>query len=82
MKHGVPCIAFDCPFGPNSIIQDSLNGFLVHDGDIRLFAERLCLMIEDTMMRKGFSKEAMIRADYFSKEAVLDTWETLIESIL
>jgi glycosyltransferase involved in cell wall biosynthesis len=82
MKHGVPCIAFDCPFGPSSIIQDSLNGFLVHDGDIRLFAERLCLMIEDTKMRKEFSKEAIIRANYFNKEAVLDTWETLFESIL
>ena len=82
MKHGVPCIAFDCPFGPGSIIQDNLNGFLVHDGDIRLFAERICLMIEDTKMRKEFSKEAIIRANYFNKEAVLDTWKTLFESIL
>lgn len=82
MKHGVPCIAFDCPFGPGSIIQDSLNGFLVHDGDTRLFAERLCLMIEDTKMRKEFSKEAIIRGNYFNKEAVLETWKTLLESIL
>ena len=82
MKHGVPCVAFDCPFGPGSIIQDSLNGFLVHDGDIRLFAERLCLLIEDTKMRKAFSKEAIIRANYFNKEAVLETWKTLFESLL
>ena len=82
MKHGVPCVAFDCPFGPGSIIQDSLNGFLVIDGDIRLFAERLCLMIEDTKMRKDFSKEAIRRAKEFDIEAVVDTWKTLFESVL
>ena len=82
MKHGVPCISFDCPFGPGSIIQDCLNGFLVIDGDIRLFAERLCLMIEDTKMRKDFSKEAIRRANEFDIEAVIDTWKTVFESVL
>lgn len=82
MKHGVPCIAFDCPFGPGSIIQDSLNGFLVHDGDIRLFAERLCLMIEDTKMRKEFSKEAIIRAKAFDIEEIAKKWNTLFEDLI
>jgi hypothetical protein len=39
-------------------------------------------MIEDTKMRKEFSKEAIIRGNYFNKEAVLETWKTLLESIL
>ena len=40
LKHGVPCVAFDCPFGPRSIIIDANCGFLVDNNDIRLFAER------------------------------------------
>lgn len=82
MKHGVPCIAFDCPFGPSSIIQDCLNGFLVNDGDIRLFAERLCLMIEDTKMREDFSQEAITRSKAFDKEIVMNKWKNLFESVL
>ena len=82
MKHGVPCIAFDCRFGPGSIIQDSLNGFLVEDGDIRLFAERLCLMIEDTKMRKEFSREAIKRAKAFEIDEIAIKWNTLFEDII
>ena len=81
MKHGVPCVAFNCPFGPGSIIQDSLNGFLVNDGDIRLFAERLCLMIEDTKMRKEFSQEAIKRAKVFNRDVVINKWKKLFEEL-
>ena len=28
MKHGVPCVAFDCPFGPRSIINDGYDGLI------------------------------------------------------
>lgn len=82
MKHGVPCVAFDCPFGPRSIIQDSLNGFLVIDGDIRLFAERLCLLIENTPLRKDFSQAAIERAKSFDVDVVMNKWMTLFESVL
>ena len=82
MKHGVPCIAFDCPFGPSSIIQDCLNGFLVDDGDISLFAERLCLMIENTKIREDFSREAIKRAKVFDKVIIMKKWKDLFESVL
>ena len=82
MKHGVPCIAFDCPFGPSSIIQDCLNGFLVDDGDISLFAERLCLMIENTKIREDFSREAIKRAKVFDKDIIMKKWKDLFESVL
>ena len=65
MKHGVPCVAFDCPFGPRSIINDSYSGFLVNDGDIRVFAERLCRLIEDEDLRKQFSKTSIEIANTF-----------------
>ena len=33
IKHGVPCIAYDCPFGPRSIIENGKSGFLIDDGN-------------------------------------------------
>ena len=29
MRHGVPCVAFNCPYGPASIIKNDLCGYLI-----------------------------------------------------
>lgn len=82
MKHGVPCVAFDCPFGPSSIINDASCGFLVENGDTRLFAERLCQLIEDEHLRKQFSKNAIERAKFFNIDIIMNRWKILFEGII
>ena len=79
MKHGVPCVAFDCPFGPGSIINDASCGFLVEDGDIRIFADRLCRLIEDVELRKRFSLNSIERAKEFDVEIIMNVWKELFE---
>ena len=82
MKHGVPCVAFDCPFGPGSIIQDGYNGFLSENGDCNLFAERLCNLIEDTKLREYFSGTSIRHAKLYDVKGIIDKWDTLFKSIL
>ena len=82
MKHGVPCVAFDCPFGPRSIINDFYSGFLVNDGDIRIFAERLCRLIEDEDLRKHFSKAAIEKADTYDVDVIMNKWKEFYEQLL
>ena len=74
MRHGVPCIAFDCPFGPGSIINDSYNGFLINDGDIKMFADRLCRLIEDEKLRKQFSISAIEKSKSFDVDTIINKW--------
>ena len=81
MKHGVPCVAFNCPFGPSSIINDSCCGFLIEDGDTKLFAERLCHLIEDVNLRKHFSKKSIEKANTYNKEIIMNKWKILFEQI-
>ena len=81
MKHGLPCVAFDCPFGPSTIINDAQCGFLVEDGDTRLFAERLCYLIENEELRKHFSKAAIERAKYFDVDIIMNKWKKLFEEL-
>lgn len=81
MKHGLPCIAFNCPFGPEHIIDDAREGFIVENGDIRLFAERICRLIEDEELRKHFSKNAIERAKFFDTEVIMNRWKTLFEEL-
>ena len=82
MKHGVPCVAFDCPFGPRSIINDGYDGFLVENGETRLFAERLCRLIEDDYLRKQFSKRAIEKAKTYDVDIIMNKWKELFEQIL
>ena len=82
MRHGVPCVAFDCPFGPGSIINDASNGFLVEDGDTILFAERLCQLIEDEQLRKQFSKAAIEKSLLFDPDSIMNQWNNIFEQTL
>lgn len=81
MRHGVPCIAFDCPSGPRHIINDAYNGFLVYDGDIKLFAERLCQLIEDEDLRKYFSKNAIESTKIFDIDTIMNRLKALLEEL-
>ena len=82
MKHGVPCVAFDCPYGPRSIINDGYDGFLVENGEVKLFAERLCRLIEDEELRMQFSKRAIEKAKSFDVEVIMNKWRNLFEQII
>ena len=80
MKHGVPCVAFDCPNGPRNIIEDGINGFLVEDGNSSLFIERLCSLMENDHLRQQFSEAAKIRANDFNIDIIMGRWKALFES--
>lgn len=82
MKHGVPCVAFDCPFGPRTLINDSYNGFLVENGEIRIFADRLCRLIEDEELRKQFSKSSIEKSKSFDVDIIMNKWKTLFDELI
>ena len=82
MKHGVPCVAFDCPFGPRNIINDSYSGFLVDNGDIRICADRLCRLIEDEKLRKLFSKNSLEKSKLYDIDVIMNKWKILYEQLL
>lgn len=81
LRHGVPCIAFDCPFGPSSIIEDNQCGFLIDNGNIYQFVEKLSILIENEKLRKDFSKAAIVRSEAFSIDRIMGQWKTLFESL-
>ena len=81
MMHGVPCIAFDCPDGPRSIINNNQCGYLIKDGDNNLFAEKLCELIDNQQLRKQFSNAAIERAKSFDIDVIMGKWISLFESL-
>ena len=75
MQVGLPCIAFDCPFGPSAVIVDGENGFLVPDGKIEELAEKISLLIENSTLREQFSKAALEKSKEFTVDKVMKQWD-------
>ena len=81
IKHGIPCIAFNCPFGPASIIKDDICGFLFKDNDIEQYAQKLSLLMDREDIWKSLSEGAIIRDADFSVDSVMKHWKRLFEDL-
>ncbi|MFH6936527.1 glycosyltransferase family 4 protein [Flavobacterium sp. FlaQc-30] len=81
MSFGLPCIAFDGPAGPRSIINNETNGFLVPDGNIALFAEKISVLIENENLRKQLGSNAKESMQLYEIDAVMEKWKKLLESL-
>ena len=65
--------------GPALIITDSVNGYLVPDGDADGYAARLLGLINDPELMAELSHAAVRRAQDFSRENVSRQWLNLLE---
>lgn len=81
MQHGLPCVAFDCPFGASDVIVDNQCGFIVDEGDIDTFALRLCQLIESEELRKRFSINALERSKSYDVDKVMAKWNSLFNEL-
>ena len=79
MSCGMAPVAFDVRVGPGATITDSVNGYLVPDGDEAAFAERLLALINSPELMAELSANAERRARDFSKENISRQWFDLLE---
>lgn len=82
MACGVPCVSFDCPYGPSDIINDGEDGLLVEYLNTQALADGICKLIEDPGQRKVFGKNARKNVLRYSQDVVMQQWVTLFESLL
>jgi glycosyltransferase involved in cell wall biosynthesis len=81
MALGLPCIAYDCPCGPRAIIHNNENGFLIEDGNIDSFLQKIELLIEDENLRLQIGKNAQESVEKYNLDSIMQQWKTLFEEI-
>jgi glycosyltransferase involved in cell wall biosynthesis len=81
MKHGLPCVAFDCRYGPADIIADGRSGYVVADDDIKGFADKVCSIIENPQLWKQMSAEGIKRAEAYNLDAIMNQWTALFTTL-
>lgn len=74
MSRGLPVVAFDCPYGPADIITDGVDGFLVRNRDVKDFAEKVCLLIENADLRLQMGQTAIRSSQRYRVDRIKPLW--------
>ena len=81
MLCGLPCISFDCPYGPRDIIKDGDDGLLVSHLSVPHLSEAICRLIEDEELRKTMGQRAYEHVQRYSEEQVMPQWLQLFSRL-
>ncbi|KYG82866.1 glycosyltransferase [Roseivirga echinicomitans] len=68
MACGAACIATDCPTGPNELIIDGENGYLVDVTDDSAMAERILKLLSNNDLKSKFRNAAPIAVEQYSEK--------------
>lgn len=78
----LPIVAFDCQTGPNEIIEDGCNGFLISPGDLTMFAQKLMCLMQDENLRHKFGRRSFEISQKFSLSEICDQWQSLLTKVV
>jgi len=81
MACGLPVVAFDCPWGPRSIIKDGEDGILVKNGDVRTLAQRLSYLTSDHILLNVMAQKAVENVKRFYIDKIASEWNLLFQGL-
>ena len=81
MSCGLPCVSFDCPYGPRNVITDGEDGFLVEYLNSHALADNICKLIENEELRKRMGRQGRHNVLRFSRETIMPQWVELFKSL-
>ncbi|WP_332453238.1 glycosyltransferase family 4 protein [Chryseobacterium aquaticum] len=79
---GIPAVSFNCKFGPEELIEDSQNGFLVELGNTEILAKKIITLIENENVRKNLSEHALITTKKYEISNIMMKWDELFQSLV
>ena len=80
MSCGLPVVAFDCPIGPRAIIDSNKNGFLIQDGNLNDFAEKLELLMQNASERTKMGACAKESVSKYNVDVIMGQWNNLFQN--
>ena len=78
MSCGLPCISFDCPYGPRNIIKNKYDGILVKSDDINELKESFTYLMSDATIRESYGMNALDSMKRYHKDAIMKKWLDLL----
>ena len=82
MACGLPCVSFDCPYGPRNVITNGEDGILVEYLNSQALADNICKLIENKDLRIEMGNKGRHNVLRFSRETIMPQWVELFESVI
>ena len=79
MACGLPCVSFDCPYGPRNIIKDGEDGYLIEYLNTQALADGICKLIENQELRRRLGQAGRANVLRYSRETIMKQWVELFE---
>jgi len=77
LASGLPCVAFDCPTGPATLIQNNFNGYLIKPFDLDNYTEKVITLIEDTELRRKLGENGKQSTQKYQLSIIMEQWHQL-----
>ena len=81
MSCGLPVVSYACPYGPEEIITDGKDGFLIPVGDEDKLTDRITCLIENETIRKEMGEAALEKSKQFEMKQIIEQWMTLFQDL-
>lgn len=81
MNCGLPVISFNCPHGPADIISDRVDGFLIENGNIPAFVEKLEKLMNNQELREKMGAFGKIKSERYSVNIIIKQWDQLFKNL-
>lgn len=75
----LPIISFNCNCGPDEIIQEGVNGYLIDCFDIEEMANKINYLVEHPEVREIMSRNTVLDKEKLQLENIIKEWEKIIE---
>lgn len=82
MSCGLPVVAFNCPYGPNDLIADGEDGYLVDSGDFKSFTDKICKLIENSELCKTMGQMAILSSQRYMHGQIMPLWKQLFSQLV
>lgn len=79
---GLPAVSFSCPTGPDEIIADGINGYLIPCYDIDVMKNKIEDLISNSDKILEFSQNSHFDIEKFQRSVVLNQWERMFDSLM
>lgn len=80
--YGCSRVSFNCPTGPEIMIENDKNGFLVENQNWKELMLKIDLLIKNKEKRNLFYKESLTPQDKFNPQKVALEWQSLISRFI
>lgn len=81
MSCGLPCVSFDCPYGPREIIKDGEDGLLAKYKDVKDLAQKIARLMSDSNSRRNMGERAIRNIARFEPRIIMNQWINLFQNI-